>query len=61
LNDTSPQWIIASLEGGHFLTIIILAMWFSDVVISKPSQSMQCGFVTLCSSFATKNPGGFND
>jgi hypothetical protein len=49
------------LEGGHFLTIIILAMWFSDVVISKPSQSMQCGFVTLCLSFATKNPGGFND
>jgi len=52
---------MASLEGGHFLTIIILAMWFSDVVISKPSQSMQCGFVTLCSSFATKNPGGFYD
>jgi hypothetical protein len=49
------------LEGGHFLTIIILTMSFSDVVISKPSQSMQRGFVTLCSSFATKNPGGFND
>jgi len=49
------------LEGGHLLTIIILAMWFSDVVISKPLQSMECSFVTLCSSFATKNLGGFNE